>query len=311
MKKLINKIKAAVKKQEEKMQDIEYVNRLYKRSQYEILAIFIAFAALLYFNYNYTVFKLKTSTEYIYTDTLESLSKEHVGKPFSLKNFDELTIGLYSDKLKTEDKYFQLYKMGEFGAELKEMNSIGNATKVEKEETGPGVISFTLFSSKALKNVRKDMDTLKQCDSIIIDLRGNTGGMVNTAKAFASMFLDKGDVIYSYATKHKYHTVKNNKDPVLSPKKIIILQDEWTASASELFIMSLKENLDNVVVIGTRSYGKGIGQNEYFLADGYAFKFTAMKLFTPSGANINGKGITPDIEYDKDDILEYAKSLTK
>ncbi len=300
----MKKIREYLKKQEEKMNDIEYVKRLYGRAQLEMLAVFIAFAALLYFNYNYTVFKLKMSTEYIYTQTLESLAQKHTGKPFSIKDFDELTIGMYGEQLKNEDKYFQLYKGGEFKGELKEMENIGGDTRVDK-----GVVSFTLFTPKALKNVKKDIETLKACDSIIIDLRGNTGGMVSTAEKFASMFLDKGDTIYSYATKKKYRTVKNKKDPVLSPKKIIVLQDKWTASAAELFIMSLKENLDNVTVVGTQSYGKGIGQNEYFLARGYALKFTAMKLFTPSGASINGTGITPDIEYEGDDIIEYAKKL--
>ena len=58
--------------------------------------------------------------------------------------------------------------------------------------------------------------------------------------------------------------------------------------------MALRENLDNVEIIGTVSYGKGVGQNEYFLTGGYGFKFTSMKLFTPSGASINGSGIVPD-----------------
>ena len=307
----MKKIKEYLKKQDEKMKDIEYVKKLYKRAQYEILIIFILFAALLYFNYNYTVFKIKTSSEYIYTETLEELSQKHLSKPFSLRDFDALTIGIYSDKLKKEDKYFQLYKRGAFKSGLDDMEDIGSDTKAKKDETGRGIISFTLFTPKALENVKKDLKTLKECDTIIIDLRGNTGGMVSTAEKFASMFIDKGDTIYSYATKKKYHIVKNKKDPVLSPQKIFILQDEWTASASELFIMALKENLDNVTIVGTKSYGKGIGQNEYFLADGYGFKFTAMKLFTPSGASINKTGITPDIEYDKDDIFEYIKKIQK
>ncbi|MBQ9519261.1 MAG: hypothetical protein IJR59_05145 [Firmicutes bacterium] len=311
MKKLsfMQKIKEYFKKQDKKMQDIEYVKKLYNRAQGEILAVFIALCALLYFNYNYTVFKLKMSTEYIYTDTLEALSQKHVGKPFSIKNFDGMTIGMYGETLKDEDKYFQLFKSGEFTGELSEMEDIGGDTSVQKSENGCGTINFTLFTPSAFKNVKKQLDTLKTCNTIVIDLRQNTGGMVNTAKKFASLFLDKDDTVYSYATKKKYRTVKNKKDPVLSPDRIIILQDEMTASASELFIMALKENLDNVTVVGTTSYGKGIGQNEYFLADGYAFKFTAIKLFTPSGASINGKGITPDLEYSGDELDNFINTL--
>ena len=303
----MKKIKEFLEKQDEKMQDTEYVKKLYKRSQRELLAVFLLFAAVFYFNYNYIAFKIKLASEFIYTRSLDKLAQEHLDKDFSWRDMDALTIAVYGEKLKEDDKYFQLFKRGEFKGELEEMENLGGGTKVEKTADGKGVINFTLFTPRAFKNLKNDMDTLKTCDTIIIDLRGNTGGLVSTAEKFASLFLDKGDIIYSCEEKNKTKTVKNKKEPLLAPSKIIILQDEWTASASEIFIMALKENLDNVTVIGTKSYGKGVGQNEYFLADGYAFKFTAMRLLTPSGGSINGKGIVPDIEYDGEDILSFAK----
>ena len=302
----MKKLKEYLKKQEEKMQNIEYVKKLYKRSQLEVLAVFMLFAAVFYFNYNYITFKIKLASEFLYTQSLDRLANEHLDKDFSWRDMDALTIAVYGEKLHEDDKYFQLFKRGEFKGQLKEMEHIGSSTKVEKTDSGKGLITFTLFSPRALKNVKNDIDTLKNCDTIIIDLRDNTGGMVSTAEKFASLFLNKGDTIYSFAEKNKFKTIKNKKDPLLTPSKIIILQNEWTASASELFIMALKENLDNVTVIGTKSYGKGFGQNEYFLADGYGFKFTAMKLVTPLGSDINGKGITPDIEYNGGDILAFA-----
>ena len=305
----MKKIKIDLKKQNEKMKDIEYVKKLYKRSQRELLAVFLLFAAVFYFNYNYIAFKIKLASEFLYTQSLDELAQEHLKKDFSWRDMDALTIAVYGEKLKEDDKYFQLFGRGEFKGELKEMEKLGSDTKVEKTADGKAVIDFTLFTPRAFKNVKKDIDTLETCDTVMIDLRGNTGGMVSTAEKFASLFLNKGDIIYSCEEKNRKKTVRNKKQPQLTPTKIIILQDEWTASASELFIMALKENLDNVTVVGTKSYGKGVGQNEYFLADGYGFKFTAMRILTPSGGSINGKGITPDIEYSGEDMLAFAEKL--
>jgi C-terminal processing protease CtpA/Prc len=101
-------------------------------------------------------------------------------------------------------------------------------------------------------------------------------------------------------------TFKAKKDKVLSNKNIIILQDKNTASASENFIAGLKDNLENVLLIGNKTFGKGIGQFTMPLKRGFAVKATTMLWYTPDGINIQGEGISPDIYYNQEDIVDFA-----
>lgn len=293
----------------DRMDDINFVKKLYKRSQYELLVLFLLLAAVVGGNYSYLLFKLKMSTDHIYTEQVNKISQKHLNEPASFTNFDLMTIGLYSEKLEKEDKYFKLYKSGEYSDELEEMEDIGAMSDTSETETGAGFISFRLFTPSAVKSVKKHINELKKYDTLIIDLRDNTGGMLTSARQMSEIFLDKGKTIYSSETRSGTKTVKTKNAASLRPQKIIILQNEWTASASELFISALKENMDNVTTVGTKSYGKGLGQNEYRLAGGYAFKLTAMRLLTPNGNCIDGKGLEPDIEYTGKDIISFADTL--
>ncbi len=308
MKKILLKIKALFQKNKAKMQDPNYVTKLYKRSQAELLIAVFAFLTLYFFNYGYTMLKVKLVNNYIYTQTLDNEAKEHLGEKLSLGNFDYLTIGLYQEKLVKEDPYFHLFAAGTYKNEVKDFKNAHKTTEILAEGK-TGTVSFNIFADSAINKIKKEKDKLTNCDKIIIDLRNNTGGDVKSAVELADMFLDKGKVVYGMESKKKYKTIKSRGSAVLTPQKIIILQNKWTASSAELFIMALKENLDNVTVVGTTSYGKGVAQSEYPLPGGYAFKFTSARLKTPSGGSIHGTGIKPDITYDKDDILEYAKSL--
>ena len=201
-----------------------------------------------------------------------------------------------------------MFKAGEYKLELDDMRAAKNNTKVYKTANGSGVIKFDLFAGSAINEIKKNIGEIKDCDRIIIDLRDNPGGLVNSAKKFANMFLDGGNVIYTAESRSKSKTVKSSGKAILRPQKIIILQNEGTASAAELFTNALKENLNNVVIIGEQSYGKGIGQSEYMLPDRYAFKYTSVRMKTPKGNSINGVGISPDIEYKGKDIMQLAES---
>lgn len=293
----------------DKMQDINYLKKQYKRSQLEILFLGVALIAVILYNYNYIMLKTKIASDYIYSEALDDISQKHLGHSFNSKDFDLLTIALYGEKLQKEDKYFRLFKQGEYHSELKEMENEGEKTKVTTTEKGSGVITFSLFTDSAVKNVKENADTLRNCSTIIIDLRDNTGGKLNCAKEFAEMFLDEGQIIYGTHTKKCDKTIKSNTSALFKPEKIVILQNGYTASASEVFIMALKDNLDNVVIIGETSFGKGIGQNEYRLMGGYAFKLTSIRMKTPSGKSIHESGILPDVEYNEDkDIIEFAEN---
>ena len=96
-------------------------------------------------------------------------------------------------------------------------------------------------------------------------------------------------------------TYKSKKKPLLEYENIVILQDGRTASSSENMIAALNENLDNVILVGDKTYGKGIGQYTLPLTKGFAVKATILTWHTPNGDNIHNRGIEPEIPYYGDD----------
>ena len=105
------------------------------------------------------------------------------------------------------------------------------------------------------------------------------------------------------------YVYRSGKKQPLKYDKIIILQNNYTASASENMIAALKDNLDNVILVGETTFGKGIGQFTLPLRRGYAVKATVLLWDTPANINIHGKGISPDIPYSGNDAVEYVLSL--
>ena len=141
-------------------------------------------------------------------------------------------------------------------------------------------------------------------DSLVIDLRGNGGGYLDSLQKIASCFLPKDTVVmrqvYSDGSEETVKTVGGMYDAF---KKIVILIDGDTASASEVLTMALKEQRDDVTVIGTTSYGKGTVQITKMFDDGSALKYTVSKWVSPNGVWINDTGIEPDIEVKLHDVL--------
>ena len=132
--------------------------------------------------------------------------------------------------------------------------------------------------------------------SLIIDLRSNTGGYLSAAEDIASLFLEKGKIIYSLKTKNDELVVKD-KTASKTNYKIIVLIDNNTASASEILAASLKESY-GATIVGKTSFGKGKVQQTMRLKDGSMAKYTSAKWFTPNGSSIDGKGIIPDFDVD-------------
>ena len=119
------------------------------------------------------------------------------------------------------------------------------------------------------------------------------------ANKIAELFLDKGDVISVESSKFPFLSETNTAegDPVFDFDKIIILQDGNTASSSEILIGALRDNLDNVVLLGETTFGKGIGQYTVPLKNGFYFIATMFTWETPSGDTIHQKGIPADREF--------------
>lgn len=166
----------------------------------------------------------------------------------------------------------------------------------EKNNKKIGYIYIGIFSNTAYKQFKEELKNLENqnIDSLIIDVRDNTGGHLTTASKILSLFIKSDKVIYQMekqGTTTKYYSTgkKNFEFP------IVILQNSNSASASELLSIALKEQ-NNATIIGENSYGKGTVQELITLNDGTEYKMTTKKWLSPKGKWINKTGIKPDVE---------------
>lgn len=161
-----------------------------------------------------------------------------------------------------------------------------------------GYIQILSFDDGCNKNFQTKLEELmnKGIKSLVIDVRDNGGGIVKEAIEISELFLPKDKIIMREIDKNgseKLTTAK--KDEEVSDMNVIILANENTASASEIFIGALKDN--NIAkVVGTKTYGKGVMQEIVPVSSGGALKVTIEEFRTPNGDIINKKGISPDTE---------------
>jgi len=129
----------------------------------------------------------------------------------------------------------------------------------------------------------------KGCQSFIIDLRMNKGGSFDAAIHICNEFLSKGQtIVYMEGKSVPREYVTADGTGTLQDRKVMILMDQISASASEIVAGAIQDN-DRGLIIGRRSYGKGLVQNQIELSDGSAVRLTIARYFTPSGRNIQRK----------------------
>ena len=204
------------------------------------------------------------------------------------------------------DRYTYLYIPERYKEYKQEEKAEALQTSIKELNARTVYLHLTNFSKYTRDIVSNNKDKLGSYPNIIIDLRDNLGGDISAMKEISDMFLAKGDVIAVDKLRLLDWTYKSRHKAVLKYDNIIILQNSRTASSSENMIAALKDNLDNVVLIGEKTYGKGIGQYTLELKRGFAVKATVLLWYTPGGVNIHGKGINPDIPYSGDDIIGFS-----
>ena len=178
--------------------------------------------------------------------------------------------------------------------------------KYEMIDNDIGYIDFDSFTETAHTEFANAYKELKKqgAKKLIIDLRDNTGGYVETAEAILDMFLNKGET--------EYITVDNKGNEVTTTAKgnkvidmpVVLLTNEYTASASEIMAGCLKDH-GLVTIVGTKTYGKGVIQSVFPILDNSAYlKITTMKYMTPNKNEINKVGIEPDkvVELDEETL---------
>lgn len=137
-------------------------------------------------------------------------------------------------------------------------------------------------------------------EGIVLDLRGNPGGLLEEAVLSASVFLPEGEVVVSTKSRTQGDSVHETSGGNLPPLPLVLLIDRGTASAAEILTAALADDA-GATVVGTRSYGKGVFQEEKGLSNGGALKLTVGEYFTPKGVNLaRSGGIHPDVKASDD-----------
>ena len=172
---------------------------------------------------------------------------------------------------------------------------------IEKDNKKIGYIGVSIFADNTYNQFKEQLEELEKekFDSLIIDLRGNSGGHLDAVTDMTSLFLDSKKVIYQMQTKkdvEKFYS-SGKKDKTYH---IYILIDGNSASASEVMASALNEQL-GAKLVGEKSYGKGTVQEVKAISNGDKYKFTTKKWLTSKGHWIKGDGLKPDIEIKLDD----------
>ena len=149
-----------------------------------------------------------------------------------------------------------------------------------------GYIVLTHFTKKASQETKEALEQLKKdgAEKIILDLRGNPGGLLHEAVNICNLFVPKNEVIVTTKSKIEKHnnTYKTTKEPIDTEIPLVILVNGKSASASEIVSGALQD-LDRAVVLGSRSFGKGLVQKPVELTYGTQLKVTISRYYTPSG----------------------------
>ncbi|HQE65861.1 MAG TPA: S41 family peptidase [Bacillota bacterium] len=162
-------------------------------------------------------------------------------------------------------------------------------------ENNIGYIRISMFDEDTGSEFKKALKELtsKNMKGLILDLRQNPGGFINQCVDVADELLDEGLVVYTEDKEKKREDYKSGKGKLEVP--FVVLIDEGSASASEIVSGAVKDRKAGLL-IGVKTFGKGLVQSIEQLKDGSGIKLTTQKYYTPNGISINKIGIQPDIE---------------
>ena len=182
-------------------------------------------------------------------------------------------------------------------------------------DDGYGYIRLTSFiensapdMEKFLKQIIKEHGAIK---GIILDLRRNPGGLLDQAVKISDFFLEKGIIVSTIGrNKREKEVIYAKKEGTYSGFPMIVLINEYSASASEITAGALQDN-HRALIMGQRSFGKGSVQSVVKLGDGSGLKLTVARYYTPSGRSIQAEGIKPDVVVEDVDPEAYKKAIIR
>ena len=190
---------------------------------------------------------------------------------------------------------------GSFEVSMKRAKIDLVTVKGEMLESNVGYIALTMFDENTSENFAKKLSELqsKGMESLIIDLRGNPGGLLDQCVDITSNFVPEGKVIVYTIDKNKKKKEYKSKGGLAIGMPLTVLTDEGTASASEIFSGAVRDYKVGTLG-GENTFGKGVVQTMLYRSvdgfdDGTALKVTISKYYTPVGENIHGIGIKPEV----------------
>lgn len=163
---------------------------------------------------------------------------------------------------------------------------------------GFGVVRVRQFQTNVSDEIREAIDRLQsdngaELSGLVLDLRGNPGGLLSEAIAVSDVFLSEGRIVSTGGRASPENEWEARRGSTRYSGPLVVLMDAGSASASEIVAGALQD-LERAEIIGMQSYGKGSVQTIIDLTDGSGLKLTISRYYTPSGRSISGSGITPD-----------------
>ena len=183
---------------------------------------------------------------------------------------------------------------------------INNTVYGEIMADGTGYLEIIQFGDTTAQEARGYLEDFRDrnVQELIIDLRGDGGGYLDSLRAVASLFIDDGPVIMKQVySDGKVEELRSVEGLAFDFTPVVLLVDRNTASAAEVFTLAMKENRDDVTIIGETTYGKGTVQITRYFNDGSALKYTTSKWVSSQDVWVNGTGIEPDIAVANHEVI--------
>ena len=189
---------------------------------------------------------------------------------------------------------------------------ITNPVLSEKLENNIGYLQITSFDEGTAEDFKNKFNSLKDqgITSLIIDLRNNGGGIVEEALQIIDYIVPKGQEILITVDKDQKEEIEKSKDDVLIDMPIVVLVNEYSASASEIVAGALKD-LNEATLVGKTTYGKGVIQQLLSLSNGAGLKVTVEEYYTPNRTKIDRVGIKPNEEVNLPETVTSPLTVTR
>ena len=189
-----------------------------------------------------------------------------------------------------------------------EINAVESRLNTGSDGTKVGYIRLKQFNAKASREMRTAIRELEKqgAQGFVLDLRSNPGGLLEASVDIARQWLDEGTIV-STKTRDGIQDVRRATGSAVTDRPVVVLVNEGSASASEILSGALQDN-NRAVLVGQKTFGKGLVQSVRGLSDGSGLTVTIAKYLTPKGTDIHKNGIRPDVPVELSE--EEIQSLT-